>query len=230
MIIEAAVESLDAALAAADDGEGAHRIELCADLAHGGTTPDVALVRAAVSQLPIPVFVLIRPRPGDFCYSRAEHRLMLEQIGAARRAGAAGIVTGALTRHQDIDQIRTAELFEVARPLPVTFHRAFDECPPRPPRVSPALEILVALGANRVLTSGGAKTAADGVAQIRKLVLQARGRVTILAGGGVNADNAAHLVQASGVREVHFSVQDAEKVRRVMRALKGAGRVYNPNR
>jgi copper homeostasis protein len=219
MIVEAAVESLDAALAAATGG--ADRIELCTDLAHGGTTPDIALLRTAVSRLSIPVFVLIRPRPGDFHYSAAEHRLMLEQVRAAIRAGAAGIVTGALTAQQDIDERRTAELFAAARPLPVTFHRAFDEC-----RLSPALEVLVALGANRVLTSGGAKTAAEGVEQLGTLVRQARGRLTILAGGGINAANAAHLVEGSGVRELHCSVQDAEKVTRVRQVL----RAYSPNR
>lgn len=221
MIIEAAVESLDAALAAA--AGGADRIELCADLAHGGTTPDLALLRAVRSRLQTPVVVLIRPRPGDFCYSAAEHRVMLEQIRAATRAGAAGIVTGALSAQQDIDQIRIAELFAAARPLPVTFHRAFDECLPR---LSAALEVLVALGANRVLTSGGAKTAVEGVEQLRQLVLQARGRLSILAGGGINAENAARLVQGSGVREVHFSVRDADKVQRVRQVL----RAYNPNR
>ncbi|HUC41911.1 MAG TPA: copper homeostasis protein CutC, partial [Gemmatimonadales bacterium] len=112
ILIEAAVESLDAARAAAQGG--ADRIELCTDLAHGGTTPDVQLIRDCRAQLTIPVFVLVRPRAGDFVYSAAEHRTMLEQIAAAKQAGAAGVVTGALRAQQDIDDVRTAELISAA--------------------------------------------------------------------------------------------------------------------
>ncbi|PYP08243.1 MAG: hypothetical protein DMD59_12765, partial [Gemmatimonadetes bacterium] len=121
VLIEAAVESLDAALAAAEGG--AHRLELCTDLAHGGTTPDVQLLRACRSQLVIPIFVLVRPRAGDFVYTPAEHRTMLEQIHRAKDAGARGIVTGALSATQHIAETLTAELLDAALPLPVTFHR-----------------------------------------------------------------------------------------------------------
>ena len=216
ILIEAAVESLDAACAAAQGG--ADRIELCTDLAHGGTTPDVQLIRDALAQLTIPVFVLVRPRAGDFVYSVAEHGAILEQIAAAKQAGAAGVVTGALRAQQDIDEVRTAELISTARPLPVTFHRAFDECRHLPA----ALEMLIELGVNRVLTSGGAKTAAEGVEEIRELVRQANGRIQILPGGGVDQENVARIVQRTGVSEVHFSVRDADKVRRVARALSRA--------
>ena len=216
ILIEAAVESLAAACAAAQGG--ADRIELCTDLAHGGTTPDVQLIRDALAQLTIPVFVLVRPRAGDFVYSAAEHGAMLEQIAAAKQAGAAGVVTGALRAQQDIDEVRTAELISAARPLPVTFHRAFDECRHLPT----ALEMLIELGVNRVLTSGGAKTAAEGVEEIRELVRQAKGRIQILPGGGVDQENVARIVQRTGVSEVHFSVRDADKVRRVTRALSRA--------
>ena len=209
MLIEAAVETRDAALAAARGG--AHRIELCADLAHGGTTPEIEPLPLA-----IPVFVLIRPRTGDFVYTAAEHRTMLEQIRRAKHAGAHGIVTGALTAAGDIDQLRTAELVAATRPLPVTFHRAFDDCRAQ----AAALETLISLGVERVLTSGGAETAAAGAEQIAKLVKQAQGRITILAGGGVAADNVRQLVRVSGVTEIHFSVKDSEKVRHVLRALK----------
>src|SRR5216117_3031138 len=143
MLIEAAVESQHAALAAIQGG--AHRIELCTDLAHGGTTPDVQLIRECRAQLTIPVFVLVRPRAGDFVYSAAEHRAMLEQIAAAKQAGAAGVVTGALRAQRDIDEVRTAELISAARPLPATFHRAFDECRNLPA----ALETLIQLGVSR---------------------------------------------------------------------------------
>ena len=212
-LIEAAVESLDAAVAAAEGG--AHRIELCADLAHGGTTPDVQLLRACRSELAIPIFVLVRPRAGDFVYTAPEHQIMIDQIHRAKDAGARGIVTGALTAAQRIAADRTAELFHAALPLPVTFHRAFDVCLD----LAVALERLIHLGVDRLLTSGGAATAAEGAEQIRALVAQAKGRIAILPGGGITPDNVARLVRETGVREVHFSVKDAEKVRNVVQAL-----------
>src|SRR5258705_1641982 len=205
ILIEAAVESRDAALAAVEGG--ADRLELCTDLAHGGTTPDLNLLQV---QLPIPVFVLVRPRAGDFVYTDAEHRTMLEQISRARKAGAHGIVTG------DLSLDRTRDLIAAARPLPVTFHRAFDVFPDRPE----ALERLISLAVDRVLTSGGAPTAPEGADQIRRLVVQAKGRIGILPGGGINPNNVARLVQLTGVREVQFSVKDADKVLAVVRNLR----------
>ncbi len=204
MLIEAAVESQHAALAAVEGG--AHRLELCTDLAHGGTTPDLDLLQV---QLPVPVFVLVRPRTGDFVYTDAEHHTMLEQISRARSAGAHGIVTG------DLRLDRTRDLIAAARPLPVTFHRAFDVFPDR----SEALEQLISLGVERVLTSGGAPTAPEGAEEIRRLVVQSKGRIEILPGGGINPNNVARLVQLTGVREVHFSVKDATKVRKVVESL-----------
>src|ERR1700704_1764231 len=121
ILLEAAVESLEAALAAAQGG--AHRLELCSDLAHGGTTPTVQLLRSTRSRLAIPIFVLVRPRAGDFVYPAAEHQTMPEQIRLAKAAGADGIVTG------DLNEDHTRELLAAARPLPVTFHRAFDLFP-----------------------------------------------------------------------------------------------------
>ncbi|HEV8265459.1 MAG TPA: copper homeostasis protein CutC [Gemmatimonadales bacterium] len=213
VLVEAAVESLDAALAAA--AGGARRIELCADLAHGGTTPDVQLVRACRSELAIPIFVLVRPRVGDFTYTAAEHRTMLDQIHRAKDAGARGIVTGALTATRHITDDRTAELLEAAHPLPVTFHRAFDACFD----LAVALARLIHLGVDRVLTSGGAPTAAEGAERIGRLVMQAARRIEILAGGGIDGDNVARLVHDTGVHEVHLSASDPEKVRRVVRSL-----------
>jgi copper homeostasis protein len=207
ILLEAAVESLEAALAAAQGG--AHRLELCTDLAHGGTTPTVQLLRSARSRLAIPIFVLVRPRAGDFVYTAAEHQTMLEQIHLAKAAGADGIVTG------DLNEDHTRDLIAAARPLPVTFHRAFDVVPD----LSEALERLIHLGVERVLTSGGAPTASEGTAQIRRLVTHAKERIGILPGGGIDADNVARLVQHTGVREVHFSVKDSDKIRNVARAL-----------
>ena len=213
ILVEAAVESLNAALAAADGG--AHRLELCTDLAHGGTTPTVQLLRDCHSQVVVPVFVLVRPRPGDFVYTETEHHAMLEQIHRVKDAGAHGIVTGTLTSAHEIAEDRTAEVVDAAMPWTVTFHRAFDACVDQ----AAALERLIHVGVDRVLTSGGAKTAPEGAGQISRLVIQAGRRIEILAGGGINPDNVAELVRETAVREVHFSVRDAEKVRGVVRAL-----------
>lgn len=215
VLIEAAVESLDSALAAADGG--ANRIELCTDLAAGGTTPAVQLLSDCRARLSIPIFVLVRPRPGNFVYSAAEHRTMLEQIRRSKDAGAHGIVTGELTASRRIAEPQTAELSAAARPLPVTFHRAFDECVEQ----AVALERLILLEIDRVLTSGGAATAPEGAAQLRSLIAQAKNRIVVLPGGGINAENAADLVRQTGAREIHFSVRDAEKVRRVNSSIAG---------
>ncbi len=213
IVVEACVESLEAAVAAAVGG--AQRLELCANLAAGGTSPDGATLAACVSQLAIPVFVMVRPRAGDFHYSDAEHARMLNEIRRAKDAGAGGIVTGALRRGGTVDEARTRGLIDAARPLPVTFHRAFDDC--RDP--AQALETVIGLGAARILSSGGAGAATRGAALIAELVRLAAGRIGILAGGGINGDNVAGLVRTSGVREVHLSTKDAEKIRRVVEAL-----------
>ena len=140
---------------------------------------------------------------------------MLEQIEHAKQAGAHGIVTGALTLQRELDEVRTAELLEAARPLHFTFHRAFDACRDR----RTTLESLIRLGVERVLTSGGATTAPEGVHEIRRLVIQAKGRIEILPGGGVTGENVIQLVQQTGVRELHFSANDPNKVRIIRELL-----------
>ena len=213
ILIEACVESLPAAVAAA--AGGADRIELCTNLAAGGTSPDAGTLAACLSRLTIPVFVMVRPRGGDFHYSAAERAGMVEEIWQVKAAGAQGIVTGALRPDATVDETLTRELIAAARPLPVTFHRAFDSCDD----VEEALETLIALGVTRVLTSGGAATAPEGAPTIAKLVRLAAGRIGIIAGGGVNGDNVAALVRTTDVREVHLSTRDADKIRRVVAAL-----------
>jgi copper homeostasis protein len=156
----------------------------------------IAACRQAVG---MPLFVLIRARGGDFVYSDAEADLMVYDAGVARELGADGVVVGALCTDGSLDLELTRRLVEAARPIAVTFHRAFDVC--RDP--AQALEELIALGVDRVLTSGQAATAADGSATIARLVRQAAGRIEILAGGGVNEENAAALFAATGVREIH---------------------------
>ena len=199
ILVEACVDSIESALAAARGG--AHRLELCANLIEGGTTPSAGTLAVCRARLDIPIFVLIRPRGGDFLYSAAELAVMLEDIRRAKQAGAQGVVTGVLRADGEIDADRTGELIAAARPLHVTFHRAFDVCRD----ASRALETLVALGVERVLSSGQAATAPEGAETIARLVRQAAGRIGVLPGGGVTPDNAAALVRATGVTEVHLT-------------------------
>jgi copper homeostasis protein len=199
ILVEACVDSIDSALAAGRGG--AHGIELCANLVEGGTTPSAGTLAVCRERLDIPIWVLIRPRGGDFLYSAAEFTVMLEDIRRAKQAGAQGVVTGALSGDGEIDADRTRQLIDAARPLRVTFHRAFDVC--RDPAA--ALETLIALGVDRVLTSGQAAAAPEGEQAIARLVRQAAGRITILPGGGITEDNVTALVRATGVTEVHLT-------------------------
>ena len=199
ILVEACVDSVESALAAGRGG--AHRMELCANLIEGGTTPSAGTLAVCRARLEIPIFVLIRPRGGDFLYSAAELAVMLEDIGRAKEAGAHGVVTGVLRADGEIDTDRTRQLVAAARPLRVTFHRAFDVSRD----AGRALETLIALGVDRVLTSGQAATAPEGAETIARLVRQAAGRIAVLPGGGVTADNVADLVRATGVSEVHLT-------------------------
>lgn len=197
VVFESCVES--AAAGAASARGGAHRLELCANLDGGGTTPSLDDLERAAADLSIPIVAMARVRPGPFVYAADEVRATVRAIRALRAAGAGGIVLGALTDAGDVDREATARLVDAARPLPVTFHRAFDETRDR----DRALDVLLALGVDRVLTSGGAPTAQEGAASLRRLTLQAAGRLTVVAGGGVRAHNVAALVAESGVTEVH---------------------------
>jgi len=210
LTIEAAVESVESAIAA--EGDGAGRIELCANLGVGGTTPTAELIAAALEKTELPVFVMIRPRGGSFVYSTAEIAEMTRDIERARSMGIGGIVTGVLEPDGGVDVDRTRSLVESAAGLPVTFHRAFD----RTKNLPDALEQLIEIGVARVLTSGGAPTAVDGASAIAALVAQTRGRIVILAGGGVREHNVGDLLARTGVGEVH-----ARDVRGIRRALTG---------
>ena len=148
--------------------------------------------------------MLIRPREGDFVLGAGELELMAVEIGAAKAAGADGIVVGALTGSGAIDRPAVRRLVDAARPLTVTFHRAFDQVTDQ----VAALELLVALGVGRVLTSGGAPTALEGAGRLRELVEAAAGRIVIMAGGSVRPDNVAELVRRTGVMEVHARMDD----------------------
>ena len=207
ILIEAAVETLESALAA--ERAGANRIELCANLAVGGTTPDAGLIAAVAGRIRIPVFAMVRPRGGGFVYSNDEIEAMTREIEHAASIGIAGIVTGALTARDQLDVKHTRTLLNAAAGLPVTFHRAFDIV------ADPlnALEQLIDLGVSRVLTSGAAPTAAEGVDAIAALVNQARGRITIVAGGGIREHNARDVIASTGVAEIHTRFIDEPRMR-----------------
>jgi copper homeostasis protein len=178
---------------------GARRIELCAELRVGGLTPSEELMRRARELVRVPIFVMIRPRGGDFVYSAREFGRMRSDIEMAKRARMDGVVLGILTRGRGVDVDRTRELANFARPLPVTFHRAFDEVAD----LDAGLEEVIETGVARILTSGGAAAAPDGIGALTRLVAAAKERIIILPGGGINASNALRVAQQSGARELH---------------------------
>lgn len=204
-LLEIAAASIASAIAAQEGG--ADRIELCANLREGGTTPSPGTIIEARARLRIPIHVLIRPRGGDFLYDEAEVATMLADIDACVQAGADGVVVGALDAEGDLDIAVCRRLIAAAGPLDVTFHRAFDAARDR----HAALEAIVALGCKRILTSGGAPSAMAGADAIAQLVRQAAGRVTIMAGGGVNADNVRDLVARTGIMECHASASATQR-------------------
>ncbi|WP_299115731.1 copper homeostasis protein CutC [uncultured Winogradskyella sp.] len=179
---------------------GAHRIELCQELSVGGITPSNGLLKQVVENLQIPVFVLIRPRGGNFVYSDDEFEIMKHDIQLCKDLGCQGIVSGVLNSNFTIDHVRTKELVEISKPLAFTFHRAFDEV------INPkeAIEQLVDLEVERVLTSGQETTAKQGLVLLKALHAIANNRITIIAGSGINADNALKFKEA-GLKEIHAS-------------------------
>lgn len=180
---------------------GADRVELCAALPLGGITPSQSFISEALAISNIPVFVMIRPREGDFTYSAAEVEMMIQDSLAAKISGAHGIVTGALTANNTIDKDAVKRLMEAAYPLPVTFHRAFDLVKD----FRQSAEELISAGVTRLLTSGGAQNAWEGRDVIKELQKNFGNKLHIMAGAGVNPENAAKLVEFSGVNEIHFS-------------------------
>ncbi len=197
MRLEACVDDLDSAHAAVQGG--ADRLELCDNLADGGTTPSHGTLSYLLDTLDVPVFPIIRPRGGDFCYSAAERRVMARDVDHALTLGAPGIVTGALTPDGEVDVEAIREIVLHRPNVAVTFHRAFDLV--RDPIV--ALETLIEAGVARILTSGQRATAWEGRALLAELVRRAGERIVIMAGGGIHEDHVAALVRETGVREIH---------------------------
>lgn len=180
---------------------GATRIELCQNLNEGGTTPSYATIKQCVEDLHLDVFVLVRPRPGDFVYNDVEIQNMLEDVRICKELGVAGVVVGFLHPDGSIDTKLTHRFVETAAPVPVTFHRAFDRC--KDWRKS--LEEVIACGCKRILTSGCQPTAMEGKETLKELVRLAGDRITILVGSGVRPDNAQALVEFTHAKEIHGS-------------------------
>lgn len=199
-LLEVCVDSL-AGLHAAEEG-GAGRIELCSRLDLGGLSPERGLLDAALAVARLPLHAMVRPRPGSFVCSDEEIATMEAEVRSLRDRRVAGVVLGALTAERTIDSAVIARLLAAARPLSVTFHRAFDEV--SDPMA--ALDELVRLGVDRILTSGGPPDAFHGRLRLRELVRRARGRIVVMAGGGVRPDNATAILADAGVAELHGSV------------------------
>jgi len=197
--VEICVDSVESAVAA--QAGGAQRVELCDNLMEGGTTPSYGAIDVARRLLDVKLHVIIRPRGGDFLYSETEFEIMKSDIETSKKFGVDGVVIGILDADGDIDTDRTKELVELARPMSVTFHRAFDVC--RDP--FKALDELADIGIDRVLTSGQEATAVEGLELIGALVKHAADKISILACGNINERNIQKIVSATGVSEVHFT-------------------------
>lgn len=224
MLVEACVDSVESARAA--EAGGAGRVELCENLYEGGTTPSAGLVALVRERVGIPVHVLVRPRGGDFIYDDDELGVMLGDIAFAKEVGVSGVVLGALFPDGAVDDRITRVLVEAARPLSVTFHRAFDLV--RDP--FEALDTLMALGVDNVLTSGGAPTAADGLETLAALAWRSEGRGSIIAAGGITEHSAPRVVAEAGVSQVHVRAskrRDSEM--RFRRENVTLGKAYAPD-
>ncbi len=201
IIFELCAETMHACLAARDGG--ADRIELCSALSEGGITPSHGLVLAAVRRSGLPVHVLVRPRGGSYVHSADEFAVMAEDVQHVKALGAAGVVLGLLLPDGRVDVDAVRKLVDLARPMEVTFHRAFDSTP----SLQEALEDVIATGCGRVLTSGGELDVVQGADTLAALVAQAGDRIDVAVGGGLRPENAAMLARRTGASHFHGSLQ-----------------------
>ncbi len=201
MILEICVDSLESAKAA--ERGGAQRVELCSALSEGGITPSAGLMQAVHASLKIPVYVMIRPRGGDFFYTPEEFHILRSDIEQAKATGVDGVVLGLLHKDGCVDVERTRELVELARPMGVTFHRAIDWTP----NIENAIEDVITTGAERVLTSGGMQTAIQATERLADLVARSRDRVLVMVCGRIRRGNIAGIAQKTGAIEFHASLR-----------------------
>lgn len=213
MLLEVCVDSPRGIVAAVEGG--ANRLELCSALALGGLSPSAGLVRLA-SAVEIPVFAMVRPRPGNFVFDASDEEAMLIEIDALRAAGMDGVVLGANRPDGTLDAALLSRLLERAKGMGTTLHRAFDLVPD----LDDALDTAIALGFDRILTSGAQLTAWEGVDAIGSLDEKAAGRISIMPGSGITAANVADIVGGSAIREVHASCRSAETLDGSSRAVR----------
>lgn len=199
--LEICIDSVESALCA--EKGGATRLELCGHLTIGGTTPTTSLIELVKESVNIPVNVLIRPRFGDFLYSDLDYELIKRDIVTAKKHLADGVVIGILTPEGHLDKEKLKVLIELAHPMHVTLHRAFDMC------IDPfkALHDAIELGFDTILTSGQASTASEGISLLKELVLKANGRIEIMPGAGINSSNLGYLIEATRAPSFHLSAK-----------------------
>jgi copper homeostasis protein len=186
---------------------GAHRVELCADPAGGGTTPSLGVIKTAREKLHIQLYPIIRPRGGDFLFNDDEFEIMMNDVSLCKQLGCDGVVIGMLNADGTIDKKRCAKLVELAYPLGVTFHRAFDWSA----NAMDALEDIISIGCERILTSGQKPTAIEGAALLNELVRQADNRIIIMPGSGIRANNISELKEKTSADEFHTSARTLAK-------------------
>jgi len=210
-LVEICAGSLNSAFAAFQGG--ANRIELCDNLYEGGTTPSYGIVKVAQEKINIPINVLIRPRGGDFCYNSLEFEVMKQDILFCKALGINGVVIGILLANGQVDEERTAALIDLARPLSVTFHRAFDMTP----KPMQSLSVLKNLGVDRILTSGQKRTVIEGAELIAELIKEAGDDIIILPGGGLTVDNIEGFARSSVAKEFHATCRSSTVSKMVYR-------------
>ncbi len=226
ILLEISLDSVDSAVAAVRGG--AKRIELCDNLSEGGTTPKLKTVERVRQNTAIGLYVMIRPRAGDFCYSDSEFEMMKKDVAAVKKLGVDGAVFGILKNDRSIDKDRIKMLVDLAKPMRTTFHRAFDEAS------DPvgALEDIISAGCDRLLTSGQKQTAEEGIPLITILIKQAKDRIVIMPGCGITMQNANTILDKTGATEIHIGtaatshvgsrrVVDEQKVKTLMQIISG---------
>ena len=223
-LLEVCVDSLESAQAAIAGGAG--RLELCTSLSEGGLTPTPGMLAQiqATNSTKIPIFCMLRCRPGNFIYTPEEMEVMTEDSKILRKYGADGFVFGALLQNGDVDMKNAREIIKTCFPLPVTFHRAFDLC--RRPTIE--IEVIIDLGFTRLLTGGKQKTAQLGAKLIKKLMEQVGSRIIIVPGGGIDLDNVAYVVENTEAKEYHGAFRKVKETAAVQEEDVVLGDQNNP--